>query len=211
MASAFVVALLGAESTGKTTLAAQLRDALAAEGHRVAVVWEYLREFCVDAGRTPHKEEQAGIAAEQARRIEAARADHDIVIADTAALMVAVYSELVFADPSLYAAAAAAQRGVDLTLLTALDIPWQADGLQREGPHVQGPVDALLRAALQREGLAYAVVAGSGPQRLASAMQAVRHAMRVPSIEDEAAGNPRWEWICERCGDAGCERHFLPR
>jgi nicotinamide riboside kinase len=211
MASAFVVALLGAESTGKTTLAAQLRDALAAQGHRVAVVWEYLREFCVEADRTPHKEEQAGIAAEQMRRIDAARRDHDIVIADTTALMVAVYSELVFADPTLYAAAAAAQREVNLTLLTALDIPWQPDGLQREGPHVQGPVDALLRAALQRERLAYSVVAGSGPQRLESALQAVRHAMRSPSQADEAAGNPKWQWVCERCGDVDCERHLLPR
>lgn len=211
MARGFVVALLGAESTGKTTLAAQLRDAMSAEGHRVAVVWEYLREFCVAAGRTPHKEEQAGIAGEQARRIEAARADHDVVIADTSALMVAVYSELVFADTSLYAAAAQAQRGVDLSLLTALDIPWQADGLQREGPHVQGPVDALLRTALQRERLAYSVVSGDGPQRLASALKAVRHAMRAPSADDEAAGNPRWRWVCERCGDADCERHLLPR
>lgn len=210
MSGGFVIALLGAESTGKTTLAAQLRDALAADGQRVAVVWEYLREFCIDAGRTPHKEEQAGIAAEQTRRIEAARAGHDVVVADTSALMVAVYSELVFADASLYPSASAAQRAIDLTLLTSLDIPWQADGLQREGPHVQGPVDALLRAALQREGLPYAVVAGSGPHRLASAMKAVRHAMRVPSDADEAAGNPKWRWVCERCGDADCERHLLP-
>jgi nicotinamide riboside kinase len=210
MKPAFVIALLGAESTGKTTLAQQLHDALAAEGRRVAVVWEYLREFCVEAGRTPHKEEQTGIAEEQTRRIEAARVDHDIVIADTTALMIAAYSELVFADRSLTPAAAAAQREIDLTLLTSLDIPWQADGLQREGPHVQGPVDALLRAALQAEGLPYAVVAGTGPQRLASAMKAVRHAMREPSADDEAAGNPKWQWVCERCGDAGCERHLLP-
>lgn len=211
MARGFVVALLGAESTGKTTLAGQLRDALSAQGHRVAVVWEHLREFCVVADRTPHKEEQAGIADEQARRIEAARAEHGVVIADTSALTVAVYSELVFADTSLYPAAAAAQRQVDLTLLTALDIPWQADGLQREGPHVQGPVDALLRAALQREGLAYSIVSGHGPQRLDSALKAVRHAMRAPSPADEAAGNPKWQWVCERCGDVDCERHLLPR
>lgn len=211
MAQAFVIALLGAESTGKTTLAAQLRDALAADGQRVAVVWEYLREFCMDAGRTPHKDEQAAIAEEQTRRIDAARLDHDVVISDTTALMVAVYSELVFADRSLYPAAAAAQRAIDLTLLTSLDIPWQADGLQREGPHVQEPVDALLRNALQREGLGYAVVAGSGPQRLVSAMQAVRHAMRAPSAEDEAAGNPKWQGVCDRCGDVDCERHLLPR
>lgn len=60
---ALTVALLGAESTGKTTLAHRLREVLAAEGHRVAVVAEYLREFCDTHGRTPRPEEQAGIAA----------------------------------------------------------------------------------------------------------------------------------------------------
>ena len=38
MSRAFVVALLGAESTGKTTLASGLGAALAARGRRVAVV-----------------------------------------------------------------------------------------------------------------------------------------------------------------------------
>lgn len=210
MARGFAVALLGAESTGKTTLAAQLREVLAAEGHRVAVVWEYLREFCVQADRTPHQEEQAAIAEEQTRRIEQARHDHDIVIADTTALMVAVYSELVFLDRSLYRTAAAAHRACDLTLLTALDIPWQPDGLQREGPQVQQPVDTLLRAALQREQLPFAVVAGAGPLRLAAALKAVRHALRAPAAADDAAANPRWQWVCDRCGDADCERHLLP-
>ena len=42
--SAFVVALLGAESTGKTTLAAEIGAALAARGIRVEVVAEFLRD-----------------------------------------------------------------------------------------------------------------------------------------------------------------------
>ena len=69
--SAFVIALLGAESTGKTTLARELGTALAGRGERVAVVAEYLREFCEREGRTPRREEQRGIAAEQSRRIAA--------------------------------------------------------------------------------------------------------------------------------------------
>lgn len=41
---------------------------------------------------------------------------------------------------------------IDVTLLTATDLPWQADGAQPDGPHVRAPVDALVRAALQRSG-----------------------------------------------------------
>ena len=57
MSRGFVVALLGAESSGKTTLAAQLRDSMAGNDHgSVALVPEVLRQFCIDAGRTPRRE-----------------------------------------------------------------------------------------------------------------------------------------------------------
>ena len=206
-----VVALLGAESTGKTTLARSLAQTLVAEGRSVALVGEYLREFCDGHGRTPREDEQIGIADEQTRRIELAARDHDIVIADTTALMIAVYSEIVFGDKSLYARAEAAHRQrCDLTLLTALDLPWQADGLQRDGPHVREPVDALVRAALGRAQVPWSVVFGIGGARSDAALASVRRALTPPG-GDEDSRNARWHWHCERCGDAGCERHRLPQ
>jgi nicotinamide riboside kinase len=209
--AAFVIALLGAESTGKTTLAASLRTALATPTCRVAVVGEYLREFCERRGRTPQRDEQVHIADEQTRRIDTAALTHDIVIADTTALMIAVYSEHVFGDTGLYAAAQAAHARCDLTLLTALDIAWQADGLQRDGPHVREPIDSRVRAALGRAGSTYAVVSGSGVARSESALASVRRAMHPPAVAPEAVA-ARWHWHCERCGDANCERHaLLPR
>jgi nicotinamide riboside kinase len=170
---AFVVALLGAESTGKTTLAAEIGASLAARGRRVAVVAEALREFCDRNGRTPRREEQAAIAAEQSERIDAAAALNEIVVADTTALMIAVYSDLVFADAALYAGALAAQRRYDLTLVTALDVPWRADGLQREGEHVRAPVDALLRSALLGAAIAFTTISGTGANRLEAALRAI--------------------------------------
>jgi nicotinamide riboside kinase len=207
MSNAFVIALLGAESTGKTLLARALCDALATPGCRVAVVPEYLREFCDLNARTPLRQEQAHIAAEQSRRIEAAAQAHDIVVADTTAVMIAVYSDHVFGDASLYASALATHAGYDLTLLTALDLPWQADGLQRDGPHVREPVDAAVRNALVRANLAYSVVSGSGDARLQTALACIRRALAPPPRE--ADSNKRWQWHCERCGDAACERHAL--
>ena len=93
--------------------------------------------------------------------------------------MIAVYSDFVFGDTSLYESALAAQRRCDLTLLTALDLPWQADGLQRDGAHVREPVDALLRAALasrrdrEHEGRRRRAV------RLDAALQAIDAARRA--------------------------------
>jgi len=170
---AFVVAVLGAESTGKTTLVGELAAKLAARGERVVAVAEALREFCAERARTPRRDEQAGIARMQSERIAMAATDADIVIADTSALMVAVYSELVFADASLYASALEDAQRIDLALVTALDIPWHADGLQRDGAHVREPVDVLLRAALDRAGIASTTIGGTGPARLASALRAI--------------------------------------
>jgi len=205
-----VIAIVGAESTGKTTLADELARALRADGRKVALVGEYLREFCEQRGRTPEVHEQVGIAGEQTRRIAEAAQAHDIVIADTTALMIAVYSEHVFGDRSLYAEAETTQRGYALTLLTALDLPWLPDGLQRDGPQVREPVTAQVRASLARAGVPYSVVSGSGAARLASALAAVRHALLAP-VQTDSATAPRWQWVCERCGDTDCERHLLPR
>jgi len=173
----FVVALLGAESTGKTTLAAEIGAALAARGLRVAVVGEALREFCDANARTPRHDEQAAIAAAQSERIDAAAARHEIVVADTSALMIAVYSDFVFTDASRYAGALAAQRHCDLTLVTALDLPWQPDGLQRDGAHVRAPVDALLRSVLARAGIAFTTIAGVGSERAEAALRAIDFAL----------------------------------
>ncbi|MBN8748498.1 AAA domain protein [Xylophilus ampelinus] len=207
-----VIAVLGAESTGKTELARALAARLQARGIGASLVGEYLREWCDREGRTPRPDEQAAIADEQTRRIAAAAAG-GVAVADTTALMTAVYSDLLFGDTSLYDAALAAQRRCTVTLLTALDLPWVADGLQRDGPHVREPVDGLVRAALARGGVPYTVVHGSGPERLANAWNAIN------SIADRAeptgvAGrkgseSQGWIWPCEKCSDPGCEHRLF--
>lgn len=204
MTAAFVVAIVGAESTGKSVLAAALQERLAGTGERVAFVGECLREFCDRQGRTPRQDEQAHIAAEQTRRIADAALAHDIVIADTTALMTAVYSELVFGDVTLYPAALQAHARADLTLLTALDLPWQADGLQRDGAQVREPVDRLVRAALARGGVAFGVVAGKGEARLANALRCIAAARRP-----RPAPATGWRHLCARCGDGDCEHRLF--
>jgi len=177
---ALIFGIVGAESTGKSTLAAALAQAVG-ESTGLHCVWvaEALREWCDRHGRTPRADEQAAIAAAQAQRIEAAADSADVVVCDTTPLMTAVYSRQVFGDHSLDAAAVAWQRRCALTLLTALDLPWEADGLQRDGPHVRGPVDQILRGLLIEHRLPFTVVAGSGGRRTASALDAMAPLLRT--------------------------------
>ncbi|MDP9603386.1 ATPase [Variovorax gossypii] len=206
-----VIALVGAESTGKTELARAIAQRLHDRGVPVTLVSEYLREWCEREGRTPRPDEQQAIADEQTRRIAMAAAT-GVVVADTTALMTAVYSEQLFADTSLYDSALAAQRRYAITLLTALDLPWVADDM-RDGPHAQQPTDTLVRAALTGAKLSYAVVHGTGGERLANAWNAIvsiagnegRPRTRARSDAKPAS----WSWPCEKCSDPECEHKLF--
>jgi len=211
MADAIVIAIVGAESTGKTTLASALAERLAADTG-LAATWvpETLRDWCTARGRTPRRDEQAAIAVEHSARIEAAAARHGIVVCDTTALMTAVYSQLLFGDDSLEPMAITAHRRCTATLLTAIDLPWQGDGLQRDGPHVREPVDTLVRTLLARHGIGHAVVGGEGPARLAAARAACAPLWQAPAAEgpSTAASPLRDRSLCERCGLPDCEHRL---
>jgi nicotinamide riboside kinase len=219
MAEAVVIAIVGAESTGKSRLAQGLAQRLAEEtGLSGTWVPEFLREWCDREARTPRPEEQAAIAAEQHRRIDVAAANHAIVVCDTTAVMTAVYSQMLFGDASLRPFAVAQQRRCSHTLLTALDIPWQADGLQRDGPQVRAPVDALVRGLLIENGLPFSVVAGLGDARLEAALDAVvplfsqRSAPRsglLTRLQQRDASQPAWRWVCDSCDAPDCEHAAL--
>lgn len=221
MSGALVIAVVGAESTGKTTLAAALAQRIAADtGLRCTPVDEHLRHWCEAAGRTPRIDEQRGIAEAQQRRIADAAASHEVVVADTTALMIAVYSRLVFGDRSLDAWAGAAHKaGVAATLVTALDLPWTPDGLQRDGPHVRAPVDSMLRELMAAHGIGWSLVSGQGEQRLANALDAVTPLLAgragagsglFTRLAAREAAQPVWQWVCETCDVPDCE-HALQR
>jgi nicotinamide riboside kinase len=209
--AALTVSLLGGESSGKSTLAHQLTKRLQGAGIQTVLVDEHLRSWCEAAGRAPHAHEQAELAREQTRRIEAAtQSGAQVVIADTTAVMVAVYSEWYFQDTSLWPEALAAQRRLDLTLLMGLDLPWVPDGLFRDSPQVREVCDAILRRELQGAGIGFTPVYGQNEARLQAALRVVGARLGVPL----ASADPAWEqgtgrWSCENCSDPDCEHKLF--
>lgn len=211
--SARRVALLGAESTGKTRLSTGLAAHLRGRGLRAVAVPEVLREWCTREGRPPRPEEQLAIAQEQERRTDDAAAQSDIVIADTTALMVAVYAGMLFPEGELLRFAIGNQKRYDATLLTGLDLPWVPDGLQRDAAQPREEVDALLRSLLQGAQLPFQVIYGQGPQRLDSALQALVSAGVLPAgtvgRTVDGGAQRAWVWVCEKCSDPACEHRLF--
>lgn len=210
MPESICIGIVGAESTGKTTLAAELAAHLGqVTGRAVAWVPEVLRQWCENAGRTPLAHEQASILRTQHQRIDAAASTHPLVVCDTTALMTATYSRAVFGDRTLDERAAVLhRRSISMTLLTAIDLPWVADGFLRDGPQVREPVDSMLRELMQTHGIAFAVVGGDGPARLQQAVAAVQGLLVPAPAEPRSSGRftrltgestPARAWSCECC------------
>ena len=217
--SALRTAIVGAESTGKSWLTQALAEVLRDRGQTVHTVDEALRHWCNRAGRTPQRHEQMAIAQQQADDAHtlAQQAPDTWLLSDTTPLMTAVYSHLLFDDESLYPMALAHQALYDITLVTGLDLPWVADGLQRDGPQVRGPVDTLVRHALERSGMPYRVVYGQGPQRLNNALLALglagedASAQHIREQGQFAINQGRSVWQCNDCSDPACEHKLFTR
>lgn len=169
-----VIALLGAECTGKSTLCRALAQALPG-------LWvpEALRDFVSRHGRPPRSHEQPTLLAEQIAREEAAIARAAAqglgwVLADSAPMATALYSEQLFADPGLTPAALRHHQRYALTLVTGLEVPWEPDGAQRDGPQARADFDARLRRTLVRAQIPHHRLAGPPGPRLEQGLRLAR-------------------------------------
>ena len=180
MTEPLLICLVGAECSGKTTLA----QALAAHFSGLWVP-ESLRTFCEVHGRTPNKDEQSEVLESQLFRetellAQARREACNHVFCDTAPLLTAVYSEYFFSDKSLYARAHVLHSGYSLTILLAPDLPWQPDGIQRDGPNVRDRVQSLIERELSLHPRV-ARISGYGASRLQAAISAVESLVLIDS------------------------------
>lgn len=157
------VVILGAESTGKSTLAAAL-----AMHYQTIWVPEYLREFVELRQRTPWAEEQLPIAITQCEReTESEARAHRFLFCDTSPLMTAVYSEYYFGQADAELNALASRHDYAATIVTAPTTPWMPDGLQRESDAVRQQIHARLVRKLDDGDIAYLLVNGDTQQRIA--------------------------------------------
>lgn len=156
------VAILGAESSGKSTLSEAL-----AQFYRTVWVPEYLREFVDTHGRVPFESDQYAIALTQLAHEEALLPQaRRWLFCDTTPLMTALYSRFYWNRVDAQLAQLEARHDYAVTLVTAPDAPWEPDGLMRESEQVREQVYRMLIDTLEARAIAYHVLHGSLVERI---------------------------------------------
>lgn len=163
------VVLIGAESTGKTTLAERLAA-------HFETVWtpEYLRAFVDQKGTVPDASDTALIAQGHLAQVGAQLpAANRLLFLDTDLISTCVYTRYYFGICPAWLERLSFEHSADLYLFTDIDIPWHPDPGQREGPDVRAALHVLFRQELQRRGVSYTPVSGTPAQRMKIAVAAV--------------------------------------
>jgi len=188
------VCVLGAESTGTTTLA----EALA--GH-YGCRWvpEYGRAYCAErlaeapsiawrsADFTHIAERQ--LADEDAAARDAAESGQRMLICDTDALATSIWHERYLGVPSAAVTGLAAARRYALYVLTADDIPFVQDGT-RDGEAIRGWMTARFREALAVRQEPWIEVRGTRATRLATATERIDTLLATSTLATSTLATP---------------------
>lgn len=163
------VVVTGSECTGKTTLSQAL-----AEHYGTVWVPEFVRQFVEAKGSATEFADVEAIARGQIaledRMIATAGR---LLILDTDLLSTVIYSQHYYGDCPTWIEEALLQRDGDLYLLADIDVPWSADGNQRDRGDRREEMHGLFRAALESRGLNFVELHGSPHERLDMALSQI--------------------------------------
>jgi len=177
------IVIVGAESTGTTTLATDLAGAL-----RTNWVSEYGREYSsIKQGQGEaawNSAEFMDIAREQTRREDAAaREANRFLICDTNAFATVQWHRRYMGSPMPHLEKFAAACRADLYVLTGDEIPFVQDGL-RDGEHLRHVMHCWFEKALAAQGVPWFLVRGGREFRVLQVLAQIRE--RWPQVYPES-------------------------
>ena len=163
------IAVVGPESTGKSTLAEML-----AKHYNTYWVREFAREY-IDHLKRPYQKKDLDLIARgqmQAENDLTGSAKNGILICDTNLIVIKVWSEYKYGSCEDWILDEMNRRKYDLHLLTYIDIPWEDDP-QREHPEKREYFYEIYREELNSRGLRYVELKGSMDERFRSAVSEI--------------------------------------
>lgn len=162
------VAIVGAESTGKTTLAEKL-----SKHYQTTWTPEFARKFLDEKGLDCSMEDIHTIAKGQLRtEEEQARAANKILFCDTDLLTTTIWSKYFFDGCPDWIEEKSHEQKYDLTLLMDIDVEWIADP-QRPTPHLREHFLDWFKRELEAHSRNYILISGNYEERFKYAIEAV--------------------------------------
>lgn len=162
------VAIVGPESTGKSTLSEFLA------GHfKTLWVKEFARTYLNEINR-PYIKEDLGTIARRQIQLEDyyAKRVKKLLICDTNLVVIKIWSEHKYGYCESWILEEIKKRKYDMTLLTNVDLPW-VDDPQREHPHMRKYFFDVYYNELKSRNLPFQVISGDVKTRMKQAVLAV--------------------------------------
>lgn len=177
------ICIVGAESTGKTTLCEKL-----AEHYKTNWVPEYGREYCIkkwpDGNITDdwNSGEFVTIATEQSHREDhAARVANKVLICDTDPFATSIWHQRYLNKRNIEVEIIANCRSYDLYLLTGDEITFIQDGL-RDGEHIRHWMHERFIEALTETNRPWVLVSGTLDERISQAIRCIDDVLAVQEL-----------------------------
>lgn len=177
------VAVVGAESTGGTTISQALADHYRTEWvPEVGRAWTADKDAAGTLDRWDTPEFVAIARQQQADEDAAARRAGPVLVGDTDALATGIWHERYVGGRCEVVEQLAAERPYDLYLLTGDEIPWEDDGT-RDGEHLRSWMTGRFREELARRPEPVVELTGPPEARLAAATAAIDAVLAQPWTE----------------------------
>ena len=164
------IAVVGPESTGKSTIAEQL-----ARHYKTVCVPEYAREYCRNLNReyTLQDEMNMFYGQQALERSLMPLAQNKILICDTMFLTIKIWCDHLFGSTPDIVTETLQTVSYDLFLLMDIDLPWVDDPL-RDFPTLREHFLEVWHQELKAIGANYRVISGVGNDRFQNAWKAVQ-------------------------------------
>ena len=163
------IAIVGPESTGKSTISAQL-----AAHYKTIWIPEYARSYCEKLTAPCTWQDEINMFKGQLELEQAMlpQASNNIVICDTTFITIKIWSDKMFGKTPEEVLTALPKHRYDFYLLMNIDLPWEDDPL-RDFPNEREYFMNIWHQELNALNADYVVISGSYEERLQRGIKAI--------------------------------------
>ena len=164
-----IVAITGAESTGKSTLAEAL-----SKHYSVPFVPEFARAYILELHRHYTFEDIEFIARKQVEQYtQLLSGNYPVIILDTWLLITKVWFEVVYNHIPGWLEENIGKLNIDLFLVCDIDLPWEADDVRENGGENRNKLQQKYLDEIQKYNFPYRLIQGNGTHRTQSAIEII--------------------------------------